>query len=331
MTVNAQATTQTTSSPGYFRPRRLGHVNLYISDYEKSLHFYRKICGLPDGWTRPAIGGGFLNNGSTHHDIGFIPWDSGVARRRADGPGLNHLAFELENEAELVASYEAAVAGGTEFIATVDHLVAKSLYSWDPHKFGIEIYSDTGLSADDPDFAKLRRATADWSPVLTPTSHVRHYVAEHEHKPKIDKSALFHSQKLTGAVLVSDAFEAACDYYTSIVGLTPVGGGRDRKFVILAGSCGSHDVTLVRAGEARGPGFHHMSFVVFDEGDLEASIAKAKDFGVTIEHQIDHPRRRGAVVSDPDGMKVLFYVDRKQNLKMDDIEAGIDGEAIWLT
>jgi catechol 2,3-dioxygenase len=69
---NAMGNGETTSR-GRFRPRRLGHVNLYIGKYEPSLHFYREIAGLGDGWTRPAIGGGFLNNGASHHDIGFIP------------------------------------------------------------------------------------------------------------------------------------------------------------------------------------------------------------------------------------------------------------------
>jgi catechol 2,3-dioxygenase len=296
-------------SGGWFHPRRLGHVNLYISEYERSLRFYREIVGLGDGWTRPAIGGGFLNNGATHHDIGFIPWNSPITRKAASGPGLNHLGFELETEAEMLADYRAALAAGVTFHATVDHLVARSIYSWDPDGFGIEIYVDTEISYKQPDFLSLRRATGDWQPGKTPPSTERRYVLDH--KPMRYENALFHATKVTGVVLVTDRFEADWDYYTTLVGLRPVFGGRSDAAASLGGSCGGRDVTLLRAGDGLAPGFHHMHFAVFDEADLDSSIARAADFGLAIERPIDDPARAGAFVRDPDGNGVLFYADRR--------------------
>ncbi len=321
--MNEIAKPETAAAQGYFSPRRIGHVNLYISEYEPSLRFYRDIVGLCGGWTRPAISGGFLNNGATHHDIGFIPWNSSVTRTKAVGPGLNHLAFELENEVDLVGGYERAKAKGTTF-QTTDHLIAWSIYSFDPHGYGIEIYADTGLSFEDADFVKLKRASVGWTPGAEPPSADTRYVKDH--RPRRDPNTLFHATKLTGVVLVSDAFEAARDYYIQTVGLHPVVTGRD--FVCLGGSLSGRDVSIFRAKPGQGPLFHHMHFSVFDEADLAQSIAKAGSFGVVVEREIDHPRRRGAVVKSPDGARVLLYVDRAPDAA--GLAALTPEEAIWL-
>ena len=125
----------------FFWARRLGHANLFVKDVERSLEFYNRIVGLevvykkaamddPEG---PAVGG-FLSNGNTHHDIAVF--------RHPDAPKLNHLAFELECEADLVEGYRAAVDSGEEFRVS-DHDITRSLYTRDPDGNGIEIYSDS--------------------------------------------------------------------------------------------------------------------------------------------------------------------------------------------
>lgn len=295
---------------GCFATRRIGHVNLYITDYELSLRFYREVAGLCEGWVRPKIGGAFLSNGYTHHDIGFIPWGGAIAPESVTEPGLNHLAFEVETEADLVAGYHRAQAAGKDFPRTVDHLVAHSIYSRDPHGFGIEIYADKPVSYKDPEFEKLRRATEPWTPDEIPPSTLRNYPQDPQ--PRIDENAIFHTRHLSGAVIVSDDFDAAITYYGEAVGLSPIDGGPDQTYVTLGGSARARDLSILRADPENGltPGFHHMNFAVFDETDLEASIEAAKSAGLAIEREIDHPSRRGAVVADPDGFRVLFHVDR---------------------
>ena len=313
---------------GCFATRRIGHVNLYITEYGESLRFYREVAGLCDGWVRPKIGGGFLSNGYTHHDIGFIPWGGAIAPESVTAPGLNHLAFEVETEADLVAGYHRAIAAGKDFPRTVDHLVARSIYGRDPHGFGIEIYADNPLSFKEPAFEKLPRATEPWTPDENPPSSVRNY--PQDPKPRIDESAIFHTRHLSGAVIVSDNFDAAVDYYTEAVGLTRIDGSPDQAYITLGGFAGARDLTLFRSDPANGliPGFHHMNFAVFDEADLTASIEAAQAAGITIEHEIDHPSRWGAVIADPDGFKVLFHVDRDAGVR--DLGSLPADEAIWL-
>jgi len=145
-----------------FRPRRLGHANLFVSDLDRSMRFYNAVCGLEEVRREPAIRIGFLSNGNTHHDVGLV--QSSTARRvgrdgfvmsRGDrrATGLNHLGFEMENEAELVEAYRRATACGVEIERTVDHLISRSVYLPDPEGNVLEFYADV---------------TKDWRSIFCP-------------------------------------------------------------------------------------------------------------------------------------------------------------------
>lgn len=311
----------------FFRPRRLGHANVYISAYEQALAFYRDVVGLQDGWLRPEIGGGFLNNGATHHDIGFIPWNSPVTRKKVDGPGLNHLGFEVETELDLVRGYQAAIGAGIRFTATVDHIVAHSLYNVDPDGYGTEIYADTDADYRAPEFLKLKRASTSWTPDPATATTARHYVADH--RPKRFDGAVFHATKITGAVIAAADFGASYDYYTRLVGLQPVIGGRDARLAILAGTVGGRDVALFRASAALPAGLHHLRFAVFDDRDLDQSIARARAAGIGVEAEIDHPLRRACALRDPDGLRVQLVADRTVAPAQALLDLP-DEQAIWL-
>jgi catechol 2,3-dioxygenase len=97
----------------YFRPRRLGHVNLWVDDLARSEQFYNSLCGLTVEFTEPDLVATFLGTGHTPHDLGMIQTTKGVDRYGRNGllqlpgaiglkPGLNHLAWELVNEKALI-------------------------------------------------------------------------------------------------------------------------------------------------------------------------------------------------------------------------------------
>jgi catechol 2,3-dioxygenase len=145
-----------------FHPRRLGHANLFVSDLDRSMRFYHAVCGLEEVRREPAIRIGFLSNGNTHHDVGLV--QSSTARRVGRGgfvmsrgdrraTGLNHLGFEMENEAELVEAYRRTTACGVEIDRTVDHLISRSVYLPDPEGNVLEFYADV---------------TKDWRSIFCP-------------------------------------------------------------------------------------------------------------------------------------------------------------------
>ena len=50
----------TEAAPVRYRPRRVGHVNLFINDLDRSVEFYTKICGFEITALETKIGAGFF-------------------------------------------------------------------------------------------------------------------------------------------------------------------------------------------------------------------------------------------------------------------------------
>jgi catechol 2,3-dioxygenase len=71
------------------------------------------------------------------------------------------------------------------------------------------------------------------------------------------------------------------------------------------------DLTLCRQRPGLEAGFHHVGFEVWDEPDLERSIAGLAARGIEAERVIDHPARRAVTIRDPDGLRLQFFVNRQ--------------------
>lgn len=93
------------------------------------------MYGLKVDFTEPDLVATFLGTGQTPHDLGVIQKTNGVDRYGKDGllqlpgsfglhTGLNHLACELESEADLVAAFRRVRHDGVATDITVDHRVA---------------------------------------------------------------------------------------------------------------------------------------------------------------------------------------------------------------
>ena len=148
----------------YFRPRRLGHANLWVDDLERSQAFYNEVCGLTVEFWEPDLVATFLGTGNTPHDLGMIETTGGKARYGRNGllqipegvgakVGLGHLAWELENEAVLVDAYPAGARRQTSRMdMTVDHQVAHSVYLYRPRwqLHGVLLRHGQGLAPHPP-------------------------------------------------------------------------------------------------------------------------------------------------------------------------------------
>lgn len=295
--------------PGsYFRTRRIGHANMWVSDYAGMYEFYNKVLGFNKSYIQPDNKASFVSNGNSHHDFGMVDVQSHYARP-GQKVGLNHLGFELRNEVELVEGYRRAVADGTQFTDTADHDVAHSLYIKDPDGNEIELYADVV-----PDWRVVRSGTV--------IKAKPKYVPGVSSKPLADEffvrnptyltveGAVFHPLRTTHASLVARDFEAMFDFYTRFVGLRPFVGSRHAAYAILAGSHSSGDVVLHRPQGGASSGLHHVGVVVRDERDLDEAERALPGLGVKIDSKVRHPARRALTLVDPDGLRVQMYVDR---------------------
>src|SRR5713101_120881 len=302
-----------------FRPRRLGHANLFVGDLERSMQFYNKVCGLEEVFREPPIKAGFLSNGNTHHDIAVVQVsetslvgrDQQVLLPEGWGKqaGLFHFGFEMENEAELVAAYRRAQQAGVKIFMTVDHQLARSVYLFDLEGNLLEFYADTTK-----DWRSVFRAhenelvTGPWTPGEPPPSTESNYLADSKIRRVAD--AMFHPRRIAHAVLVVRDFEASLRFYREVAGLEEVVCVPDGAFAVLRGTCPGYDLALFQAREDRPVGLHHIGFEMSGEGELDDTEARMKRAGIEPESRLDHTTKRSTFLKDPDGLRLEFYVQR---------------------
>jgi catechol 2,3-dioxygenase len=316
---------ENTSSDVYFQPRRLGHVNLWVSDIDKSERFYNEVCGLTVEFTEPGLVATFLGTGHTPHDLGMIEKTDGKPRYGRDGllqlppgiglaAGLNHLAWELENEAALVRAFKALKSRSIATDMTVDHQVAHSVYMSDPDKNVVEFYCDTVR-----DWRKVLRGTMDlitseWDP-LTAEGFTE---GRYETNPEIrivDKAPV-HPQRITHAVLESANVPRLVEFYTSVGGLRVVDVLLGGDVVLLGAALSTYRFSLVIC-KGHTAGYHHAAFELSGESALDSAESAVTAAGIPIAARTDLPWKRSFFLKDPDGMLSEYYVSRSAPRSLD--------------
>ncbi|HWP49186.1 MAG TPA: VOC family protein [Candidatus Limnocylindrales bacterium] len=122
--------------------QELGHVVLYVSNLERSRHFYRDILGFREIASRGNMA--VFSSGRTHHELLLIevganatPIPSG---RRL---GMYHFGLKIgNNDEDLRSALKELKAAGVSIIGASDHTVTHSLYIEDPDGNEIELYID---------------------------------------------------------------------------------------------------------------------------------------------------------------------------------------------
>jgi catechol 2,3-dioxygenase len=139
------------------RPRKLGHVVLFVRDLGKSVDFYRDIVGLQvSDWIEDQMV--FLRCGEDHHDIALaqIPPDS---PHRDDvyywgRPGLEHFAYELGTLEEIEAAAVFLQSKGVDIVRGIGkHGPGENLFLVfkDPDGNYVEFYAEmTQVTAERP-------------------------------------------------------------------------------------------------------------------------------------------------------------------------------------
>lgn len=318
-----------------FAPRRIGHANIFVGDLERSLAFYGRVCGIQEVRREPGIGAGFLSNGNTHHDVGLMQCGGGqrvgvgghvqIPDGRGRSPGLNHIGWEMDNEAALVAAYRRGVAAGLKTHRTSDHQLAHSVYLFDPdgnlHEFYADVVDDW-RKVFNPDREDL--ITGHWDPLATAPMTTRYWRA----KPEICAvaGAVFNPMRISRGVLVARNFDRMKAFFTGIGGLRPVPVKGADGVVLLRGAATEKDFDLALFAHRDGlePGMHHFTFDMVDEQSLAAAEQKARTAGIEIEIIADRPHKRSVFVRDPDGLRIEFSGRRRDGFE------GLAGVALGL-
>ncbi len=121
---------------------QVGHVNLKVSDLERSIAFYSDILGFKLH-QRIGKGGAFLGAGGYHHHVGLNTVRSLGGTPPPEGhTGLHHVAFLYPNRKSLAAATKRVVEAGIALVHKADHGVSEAVYFHDPDNNLIELYRD---------------------------------------------------------------------------------------------------------------------------------------------------------------------------------------------
>lgn len=308
------------SGKRYFQPRRIGHVNLWVDDIDRSEKFYNTYCGLNVEFSEPDLIATFLGTGHTPHDLGMMQTTKGVDRYGRNGllqlpgsiglkPGLNHLAWELVNEKALVDGFRQLKADKIETDMTVDHQVAHSVYIFDPEGNYNEYYCDTIKDWRTVLHGPMELITSAWDP-STAEGFTNSRFDENPELRYVD-GAFIHPQRLTHAVLHSKDIRALEKFYTTVGGLTVTSRQEDggREVIYLASSLPTyaHNLVIIAGDEPR---FGNASFELKSEDKLQESLEKLKSNGVPVAYEADLPWKAAFFLRDPDGLLSEYYVRR---------------------
>ena len=123
-----------------YKPKYLGHVNMFVRDAEISEKFYADLLGLHTNERRPGQAIFMSADKDQSHEIALMQLG-----RDAPGPertrvGLNHMAWRMETFEDLKEFYARMKEMNVESFRIGDHGISLGIYFADPDGNGIEVY-----------------------------------------------------------------------------------------------------------------------------------------------------------------------------------------------
>lgn len=127
--------------------KELGHIVLYVTNIQKSVHFYRNILGFKEIGEEETKGKGvaLFSSGRTHHELLLIEIGGTPKPKVGFEPGLYHFGFKIgDTDEELKNAIQELQSNNVSITGTADHTVTHSIYIEDPDGNEIELYVDVG-------------------------------------------------------------------------------------------------------------------------------------------------------------------------------------------
>jgi catechol 2,3-dioxygenase len=128
-----------------YNPVALDHVNIYVRNAERSLHWYTDVFGLhtQDTFMSRETGrlrAAFLAADPEHaHDIALFEVGDDAPGPQKGQVGLNHVAWKMASLDDLKEMYQRLKDKGVP-LRVADHTVSIGVYFADPDGNGLEVY-----------------------------------------------------------------------------------------------------------------------------------------------------------------------------------------------
>ena len=118
--------------------KRLQHLVLWVSDVERSVHFYRELLGFEVKRRYPGAVFLKIPGSSDDHHLGLFE-QKGVSCPDERGARMYHSAWEVGDITDLVRARQRLIEAGA-LVGSSDHGMSLSLYAKDPDGLEFEIF-----------------------------------------------------------------------------------------------------------------------------------------------------------------------------------------------
>jgi glyoxylase I family protein len=153
-----------------FALKRIHHVAYRCRDAKQTVDFYRNVMGMdyqlafaedhvPSTGAYDPYMHVFLDAGGGNVLAFFeLPNQPDMGKDPNTPAWVQHIAFEVGAEADLIAGKARAEAAGCEVIGPTDHGIFRSIYFFDPNGHRLELAYNTGTRAE---LDELKRVADD--------------------------------------------------------------------------------------------------------------------------------------------------------------------------
>lgn len=122
-----------------FRPKHLGHVNIYVRNAERSKQWYEDVLGLHCYHYRPGWAAFLSADKDKSHEVALMQVGDDAHGPMKGQVGLNHMAWMLESLDDLKEAYYRLKDRHIPIDAVADHGISLGIYFRDPDGNGVEV------------------------------------------------------------------------------------------------------------------------------------------------------------------------------------------------
>jgi len=118
---------------------KLGHVNLYVRDAERSHAFYTRILGLHTYHVAPGRAVFMSGDKNMSHEVALMSVGDDAPLQQKGQVGLNHMAWMVDSLDELKVLYQRLKDDNVKLDHISDHGLSLGIYFRDPDGNGLEV------------------------------------------------------------------------------------------------------------------------------------------------------------------------------------------------
>ena len=122
-----------------YKPKFLGHVNIFVRNVERSQKWYEDVLGLHTYDLRPGNAAFMSADLDQSHEVALVQVGEEAAGPQAGQVGLNHMAWMMHSLEDLKELYQHLKDKKVPIQRVSDHGISIGIYLHDPDGNGIEV------------------------------------------------------------------------------------------------------------------------------------------------------------------------------------------------